>query len=164
MNFGSEESQVSGMQHQVFQFMAGRPGTLEVRRKFRIRIPACTFSNRFCTLDCRTPQIRHKSQILTCRHIRGYRVDVKHKGMSLLPDFELSELLHAFPKGGTNVYKLTAQDILLLISANSGLLGGIGFGYSDDKGADAGHDADSLGDGDGAAGVEEVEHLRALQG
>jgi hypothetical protein len=41
---------------------------------------------------------------------------------------------------------------------------GVDFGYADDEVADAGHDADALGDRDGAAGVEEVEGVRALEG
>ena len=48
-------------------------------------------------------------------------------------------------------------------SALSQLLGGVGFGDANDKGADAGHDADTLGDRDRAARVQEVEGVRALE-
>ena len=41
---------------------------------------------------------------------------------------------------------------------------GVDFGYAYDQVADAGHYAYALGDGDGAAGVEEVEGVGALEG
>jgi hypothetical protein len=72
---------------------------LQLDRKLCVGVSRGSFRDAACDANGTSPQIQNQPEVLTRRKIVGDGVDAQYKAVSLLPDSELMEVLHAASSG-----------------------------------------------------------------
>ena len=93
MQGGGEESEVAAEQEDVFEFVRGGAGPLEVGCKFMIGVASGSFGDGARDADGTAPEMRGEAEALAGGQLLRGDVDVQHQAVSFAPDTELVEVL-----------------------------------------------------------------------
>jgi hypothetical protein len=93
-----DKAEIAAEQQNVFEFVRGGSGSLQIVREFKVRGSTSPLGNRPRNGNGTAPKMRSQTHRFARRQILRCLINAENKGVGLAPDVQLVEVLHQSSK------------------------------------------------------------------